>query len=98
MKALGGNGTTLTPNLRTPEQTALPGSTSSTPELFNRTFRTIAQDEALTLVEQARLFAMLTLAGADGLIRPSWDDKAFWSFAAGGRSPRSSWVTPTATR
>ena len=78
-EGLGGNGTTLTPNLRTPEQTALARFYIVNFELFNRTFRTIAQDEALTLVEQARLFAMLNLAGADGLIS-CWDDKAFWSF------------------
>jgi hypothetical protein len=30
-------------------------------------------------VEQARLFAMATMGGADSLIN-TWDDKAFWSF------------------
>jgi hypothetical protein len=80
VKDLGGNGTASTPNLRTPEQTALARFYIVNPvEMFNRTFRTIAQDEALTLVEQARLFAMLNLAGADSLIS-CWDDKAFWSF------------------
>jgi hypothetical protein len=49
------------------------------PELFNRTFRTISQSEGLTLVEQARLFVMLNMAGADSLIN-CWDDKALWSF------------------
>jgi hypothetical protein len=48
-------------------------------ELFNRTFRTIAEDHGLTLVDEARLFAMLNMAGADGLIN-CWDDKDFWSF------------------
>jgi hypothetical protein len=47
-------------------------------ELFNRTFRTIAADDGLTLVDEARLFAMLDVAGADGLIN-CWDDKAHWS-------------------
>jgi hypothetical protein len=47
-------------------------------ELFNRTFRTIAADRGLTLVDEARLFAMLNVAGADGLIN-CWDDKAHWS-------------------
>jgi hypothetical protein len=48
-------------------------------ELFNRTFRTIAADRGLTLADEARLFAMLNVAGADGLIN-CWDDKAHWSF------------------
>ena len=67
---------------RTPEQNALAGfftNTTSPPEMYNRTFRTVAASEELTLVEQARLFAMLNLAGADALIN-CWDDKAHWSF------------------
>jgi hypothetical protein len=67
---------------RTPEQAALAGfftNTTSPPEMYNRTFRTVAASEGLTLVEQARLFAMLNLAGADSLIN-CWDDKAHWSF------------------
>ena len=67
---------------RTPEQAALAGfftNTTSPPEMYNRTFRTVAASEGLTLVEQARLFAMLNLAGADALIN-CWDDKAYWSF------------------
>jgi hypothetical protein len=47
--------------------------------MFNRAFRTLSRAEGLTLAEQARLFAMLDMAGADGLIN-CWDDKAFWSF------------------
>ena len=67
---------------RTPEQNALAGfftNTTSPPEMYNRTFRTVAASEGLTLVEQSRLFAMLNLAGADALIN-CWDDKAHWSF------------------
>ena len=67
---------------RTPEQNALAGfftNTTSPPEMYNRTFRTVAAGEGLTLVEQARLFAMLNMAGADALIN-CWDDKAHWSF------------------
>ena len=67
---------------RTPEQAALAGfftNTTSPPEMYNRTFRTVAVNEGLTLVEQARLFAMLNMAGADSLIN-CWDDKAHWSF------------------
>lgn len=67
---------------RTPEQNALAGFfTNSThpPEMYNRTFRTVASSEGLALVEQARLFAMLNMSGADALIN-CWDDKAQWSF------------------
>ena len=79
VKALGGDGTT-TPTLRTPEQTALARFYTVNPvEMFSRTFRAISEAEGLTLVEEARLFAMLNMAGADGLIN-CWDDKAFWSF------------------
>ena len=79
VKALGGNGTT-TPSARTPEQHALAQFYVVNPvELFNRTFRTIAEREGLTLAQEARLFAMLNLAGADGLIS-CWDDKAHWNF------------------
>jgi hypothetical protein len=79
VKDYGGNGTT-TPTLRTPEQTATAQFFTAHPiELYNRTFRTIAQDEGLSLVDQARLFATLNLAGADAVIG-CWDDKVFWSF------------------
>jgi hypothetical protein len=75
----GGNGTT-TPTLRTPEQTATAMFFTANPvEMYNRTFRTISQDRELSLVEQARLFASLNLAGADAAIG-CWDDKAHWSF------------------
>lgn len=75
---LGGPDTLDSP--RTEEQTALARFYTVNPvELFNRTFRMISEAEGLTLVEQARLFAMLNLAGADSLIS-CWDDKAFWSF------------------
>ncbi|HWL50308.1 MAG TPA: vanadium-dependent haloperoxidase [Acidimicrobiia bacterium] len=79
VKNFGGNGTT-TATQRTAEQTAVAQFFTANPvEMFNRTFRTIAFDQGLTLVEQARLFAMLNLAGADGVIS-CWDDKAHWSF------------------
>ena len=47
--------------------------------MYNRTFRTVAVSEGLGLVEQARLFAMLNMAGA-GFAHQLWDDKARWSF------------------
>jgi hypothetical protein len=78
VKELGGPDTP--DSLRTEEQTAVARFYTVNPvELFNRTFRVIAEDRGLTLVEQARLFAMLNLAGADGFIS-CWDDKAFWNF------------------
>ncbi len=65
---------------RTPEQEAVAQFyTVHGVELFNRTFRVIAEAEGLTLVEEARFFAMLNIAGADSLIN-CWDDKAWWSF------------------
>ena len=48
-------------------------------ELLNRTFRTISEAEGLSLAEEARLFGMLNLAGADSVI-DCWDEKEFWSF------------------
>jgi hypothetical protein len=65
---------------RTAEQEAVAQFyTVNAVELFNRTFRTITEDRGLTLVDEARLFAMLNMASADGLIS-CWDDKDFWSF------------------
>jgi hypothetical protein len=65
---------------RTPEQEAVAQFYRANPvELFNRTFRTIAEAEGLTIAEEARLFAMLNLAAADSLIN-CWDDKAHWRF------------------
>ena len=79
VKDLGGNGTT-TSTLRNAEQTAAAGFFTANPvEMFNRTFRGLATSKGLTLVEQARLFAMLNLSGADAAIG-CWDDKEFWHF------------------
>jgi hypothetical protein len=78
VKDLGGPDTP--DSSRTDEQTALARFYTVNPvELFNRTFRAIAEDRGLTLVEEARLFAMVNMAGADGLIS-CWSEKAFWSF------------------
>jgi hypothetical protein len=69
-----------TGSTRTAQQTALALFYTPSPvEMFNRNFREIAANQALNLAEEARLFAMLNLAGADGLIS-CWDDKAVWSF------------------
>jgi hypothetical protein len=48
-------------------------------EMFNRAFREYATAHGLTLAEQARLFAELTLSGADSLIT-CWENKALASF------------------
>jgi hypothetical protein len=73
-------GSTTATSSRNPEQEALAQFYTVNPvELYNRTFRAIAAAEGLDLAEQARLFAMLDLAGADALIN-CWDDKAEWSF------------------
>ena len=48
-------------------------------ELFNRTFRSISAAEGLNLVEEARLFGMLNVSGADAIIN-CWNDKRFHSF------------------
>jgi hypothetical protein len=53
--------------------------TAHPPELFNRTFRAIAEAEGLTLAEEARLFAMVNLATADSVIN-CFDDKGYWNF------------------
>jgi len=76
VKALGA----ATGSSRTAEQTALASFYLPNPnEIFNRTFRTIAVSTSLDVADQARLFAMANLAGADALIN-CWDDKEFWHF------------------
>jgi hypothetical protein len=50
------------------------------PATWSRVFRTLASQEALSLVDNARFFAMLYMTGADALITV-WNDKArdpFW--------------------
>ncbi|HEX5729781.1 vanadium-dependent haloperoxidase, partial [Microbacterium sp.] len=67
-------------SLRTPEQQAVADFYKANPvELFNRTFRVIAEAQGLTLAEEARLFAMLNVATADSVIS-CFDDKGFWNF------------------
>jgi hypothetical protein len=77
LKELGGSSGS---SARSPEQEAIAQFFTANPvELYNRAFRTVAVERGLTPVEQARLFAMLNVAGADALIN-CFDDKAFWSF------------------
>jgi hypothetical protein len=71
--ALGGNGTT-TPTVRTPEQTEIgiywgydgrPGL-GTPPRLYNQIVRVLAEQENNTVEQNARLFALVNLAMADG--------------------------------
>jgi len=68
-------------SVRSPEQEAIARFYNVNPvELLKRTFRTISQTEGLSLVEDARLFGMLNLTGADTIIT-CWTEKrshAFW--------------------
>lgn len=65
---------------RTTEQDAVARFYNVNPlELFNRTFRAISQTEGLSLVEDARLFGMLNVAGADAIIS-CWSEKRFHAF------------------
>lgn len=77
VKALGGK----TGSARTPAQEALAKFYDNTNpvEMFHRTFRALAVEKGLTLVEQARLFAMLDLGLADTVIN-CWNDKVFYGF------------------
>jgi len=51
--------------------------TANPTELYNRAFRTVAEQRGMSTIEQARMFAMLNMAGADALIN-TWNDKAHW--------------------
>jgi hypothetical protein len=74
VKELGG-----VDSARSPEQQAIADFHVNTVEMYNRTFRTVAEAEGLTLAEEARLFAMVNVATADSIIN-CWDDKAYWHF------------------
>ncbi len=66
--------------VRTPEQQALADFYTVSPlELFNRAFRGLTEERGLTLAKEARLFAMLNVAGADALIN-CWNDKEHFYF------------------
>jgi hypothetical protein len=53
--------------------------TDNATAMWSRIFRQLSAARGLTLVENARFFAMLYLTGADALITV-WADKAYWSF------------------
>lgn len=65
---------------RTQAEDLLASFVSANPTPYmNQGLREIAVAEALSTNEQARLFAMTTMTGADALIG-CWDDKRYWSF------------------
>ncbi|HET7727379.1 MAG TPA: vanadium-dependent haloperoxidase [Candidatus Limnocylindrales bacterium] len=65
---------------RSADQTALALYYTENPfTLYNRTFRLLAEREALSAIDAARLFALLNASGADAIIA-CWVDKARWSF------------------
>jgi hypothetical protein len=65
---------------RTAEQTDTARFFSVNPLPFmNNAFREISTAQGLSPAEQARLFAMSSMASADALIG-CWDDKDYWSF------------------
>ena len=69
-----------TGSTRTPAQAVIAGFYQPNPiEMFNRNFRTIGELEGLSTADEARLFGMVNLAGADALIS-CWNDKTFWHF------------------
>jgi hypothetical protein len=77
VKAVGSRAITTT---RTAEQTdAARFWTENAIGMWSRIFRGLSAARGLTLVENARFFAMLYLTGADAAIT-CWADKAYWSF------------------
>jgi hypothetical protein len=76
VKSLG----SLTSTRRTPDQTHAARYWAENPTAtWARTFRTLAAQEGLSVVDSARMFAMAYLSTADVFISV-WDDKAHWSF------------------
>jgi hypothetical protein len=75
VKALG----SATSTTRTEDQThAARYWAENPPATWSRILRTLSEQQGLSLVENARFFAMLYLTAADSLIAV-WDDKARWS-------------------
>jgi hypothetical protein len=69
-----------TSTTRTPEQTSAARYwAENPPATWSRIFRTLSAQQGLSVVENARLYAMLYMTAADSLISV-WDDKAYWSF------------------
>ena len=79
VKRLGGDGIN-TPSARTPDQTEIGLFwLESSPLSWNRLARAVALERGLDVWENARLFALLNLAMADGYIA-SWDAKYHYNF------------------
>jgi hypothetical protein len=65
---------------RSPEQQAVADFYNThAAELFNRTLRTVAGTEGLSVADEARLLAMVNLVAADSIIT-CWSEKAYWHF------------------
>jgi PAP2 superfamily len=76
VKSLGSLGSTA----RSADQThAARYWAENPPGTWSRVFRTLSAQQGLSLVENARFFAVLYMTAADALISV-WDDKARWSF------------------
>lgn len=70
----------LNSTVRTPEQTEIGlFYTEHAAEQYNRVFRQFAIRQNLDVADNARLFAMIYLAGADSLIA-AWDSKFYFHF------------------
>jgi hypothetical protein len=84
VKALGGNGTT-TPSTRTPEQTEIAlfwagvGVSNAGVAIWNQISQTVAAAHHLSLADNARLFAEVSVAGADAFIA-GFDAKYTYNF------------------
>jgi hypothetical protein len=79
IKLLGGDGAT-TPSARTPDQTEIGLFwIESSPLAWNRLARAVSAGRGLDLSENARLFALLNVAMADGYIA-SWEAKYHYLF------------------
>jgi hypothetical protein len=79
VKRLGGDGIT-TPHARTPEQTQIGLFwLESSPLAWNRMARSVSGGRGLDRSENARLFALLNMAMADGYVG-SWESKYFYNF------------------
>ncbi len=70
----------LTSASRTPEQLAAAQFYTANPvEMFNRAFRGVTAAEGMGVVEEARFYAQVGVAGADTAIH-CWDEKEHWHF------------------
>lgn len=79
VQSLGGDGVT-TPSTRSGDQTEIGRFwLESSPQAWNRLARTVSVAQALAPWENARLFALLNVAMADGYIG-SWDTKYYYLF------------------